>query len=271
MCILISLSAVSAADNNTDDVISISNSNTNVTIQQTAVESTSVENITSNDEAVMVSASGENKNNENNDENVIFTDEDLKERGIIIGEPLLGVSIGDDLLSASGPLLGVSIGDDLLSASGSDSWHTSWGYSSASYNQIVCYMDVDLTSGHDTQIKSISKSWGSASCNGYSDGEYAGVYRYDNNWKGHWRWDWTITGSFTPGQSYTITYDYKLVYKNNKDRVRTGTYTQDVYIPLISTSTNRYIYSGRIHSFNFNFYLMYCFCIFLFLWIYFSS
>ena len=222
MCILISLSAVSAADNNTDDVISISNSNTNVTIQQTAVESTSVENITSNDEAVMVSASGENKNNENNDENVIFTDEDLKERGIIIGEPLLGVSIGDDLLSASG----------------SDSWHTSWGYSSASYNQIVCYMDVDLTSGHDTQIKSISKSWGSASCNGYSDGEYAGVYRYDNNWKGHWRWDWTITGSFTPGQSYTITYDYKLVYKNNKDRVRTGTYTQDVYIPLISTSTS---------------------------------
>ena len=222
MCILISLSAVSAADNNTDDVISISNSNTNVTIQQTAVESTSVENITSNDEAVTVSANGENTSNENNDENVILTDEDLKERGIIIGEPLLGVSIGDDLLSASG----------------SDSWHTSWGYSSASYNQIVCYMDVDLTSGHDTQIKSISKSWGSASCNGYSDGEYAGVYRYDNNWKGHWRWDWTITGSFTPGQTYTITYNYKLVYKNNKDRERTGTYTQDVYIPLISTSTS---------------------------------
>ena len=222
MCILISLSAVSAADNNTNDVISISNSNTNVTIQQTAVESTSVENITSNDEAVTVSANGENTSNENNDENVILTDEDLKERGIIIGEPLLGVSIGDDLLSASG----------------SDSWHTSWGYSSASYNQIVCYMDVDLTSGHDTQIKSISKSWGSASCNGASDGEYAGVYRYDNNWKGHWRWDWTINGAFTPGQSYTITYDYKLVYKNNKDRVRTGTYTQDVYIPLISTSTS---------------------------------
>ncbi len=90
-------------------------------------ESTSVENITSNDEAVTVSANGENTSNENNDENVILTDEDLKERGIIIGEPLLGVSIGDDLLSASG----------------SDSWHTSWGYSSASYNQIVCYMDVD--------------------------------------------------------------------------------------------------------------------------------
>ena len=89
MCVLISLSAVSAADNNTDDVISISNSNTNVTIQQTAVESTSVENITSNDEAVTVSANGENTSNENNDENVILTDEDLKERGIIIGEPLL--------------------------------------------------------------------------------------------------------------------------------------------------------------------------------------
>ena len=221
LCVFISLSAVSAADNNTDDVISISNSNQNVEIQQTAVESTSVENITSNDEAVTVSANGENTSNENNDENVILTDEDLKERGIIIGEPLLGVSVGD-----------------LLSASGSDSWHTSWGYTSAAYDKIVCWMEVDLTSGHDTQIKSISKSWGSASCNGYSNGEYAGVYRYDNNWKGHWRWDFTITGSFTPGKSYTITYNYKLVYKNNKDRERTGSYTQDVTIPLISTSTS---------------------------------
>lgn len=141
LCVFISLSAVSAADNSTDDVISISNSNQNVEIQQTAVESTSVENITSNDEAVTVSANGENTSNENNDENVILTDEDLKERGIIIGEPLLGVSVGD-----------------LLSASGSDSWHTSWGCTSAAYDKIVCWMEVDLTSGHDTQIKSISKS-----------------------------------------------------------------------------------------------------------------
>ena len=141
LCVFISLSAVSAADNSTDDVISISNSNQNVEIQQTAVESTSVENTTSNDEAVTDSANGENKSNESNDENVILTDEDLKEMGIVLKEPLLGVSIGDE---------------DLLG----DSWTYSWGTDTLSWNYVSVHLTSNLHTSTHGSLRSISESPG---------------------------------------------------------------------------------------------------------------
>ena len=192
MCVFISLSAVSAADNNTDDVISISNSNTNVEIQQTAVESTSVENITSTDETVTVSANGENKTNESN---VILTDEDLKERGIVLKEPLLGVSIGDDLL-------GVSIEDeDLLG----DSWSYSWGTDTVSWNYVSVHMTCELTSTNGN-LKSISESPGYFKIGTKkSTTSYAGVQIKDG--KGYWTWNLYMNNAgLTPGQKITITY-----------------------------------------------------------------
>ncbi|MEE0025313.1 Ig-like domain-containing protein, partial [Methanobrevibacter sp.] len=236
MCILISLSAVSAADNNTDDVISISNSNTNVTIQQTAVESTSVENITSNDEAVTVSANGENTSNENNDENVILTDEDLKERGIIIGEPLLGVSIGDE---------------DLLG----DSWSYSWGTDTVSWNYVSVHMTCELTSTNGN-LNSISKSPGYFKIGTKkSTTSYAGVEIKDG--KGYWTWNLYMNNAgLTPGQKITITYYCHMNYKNNKDQswdVHNGkdAPTSTVTVPLIytsssiSSSANSYYYGSK--------------------------
>jgi hypothetical protein len=180
MCVFISLSAVSAADNNTDDVISISNSNTNVEIQQTAVESTSVENVTSTDETVMVSANGENKTNESNDENVILTDEDLKERGIVLKEPLLGVSIGDE---------------DLLG----DTWTYSWGTDTVSWNYVSVHLSCEVTSTNGN-LKSISESPGYFKIGTKkSTTSYAGVSIKDG--KGYWTWNLYMNNAgLTPGQ-----------------------------------------------------------------------
>ncbi|ALT67920.1 adhesin-like protein [Methanobrevibacter millerae] len=223
LCVFISLSAVSAADNSTDDVISISNSNQNVEIQQTAVESTSVENTTSNDEAVTVSANGENTSNESNDENVILTDEDLKEMGIVLKEPLLGVSIGDE---------------DLLG----DSWTYSWGTDTLSWNYVSVHLTSNLHTSTHGSLRSISESPGYFKIGSKkSTTSYAGVEI--KNGQGYWTWNLYMNDAgLTPGQEYTITYFCHMNYKNDKSQswdVHNGqdAPTSTVTIPLISTTS----------------------------------